>query len=60
MTNNEALLQRIYAHPEMRKIPVGYQGNCAKVVADIVEDFQKETSTAKTSKKSGEKGGAEK
>ncbi len=47
MDNDTLLLQKIYSHPEMRKIPVGYYSVVAHVIEDILKDIQKNNNFVK-------------
>ena len=43
MSDNKEILQKIYAHPKMRKIPVSRYSTVANIVIGILEDMQKES-----------------
>lgn len=46
---NDAILEKIFAHKEMQKIPVGCQSTAVHVFEEILEDVMEENPDGKLS-----------
>ena len=55
---DELIKQKIYAHPEMRRIPVAYQALAMRAFEEVMDDMQKHSRPTKkaASKKEGGEG----